>query len=357
MQTGAIALCLALAALEPASAQVPDTAASAATTSVAGVALPFQGTRASELLPAEQAASVASVSILQVRPDVYMLTAGGINFAVETGAQGTLVVNNGAGDCQAVVAAVRRVAQGPIRYLVNTSADADLNACNGELASIGSAFLGDMGGSSDAPVIASQNVLLRMSQQTGSNYAANALPSEVFTRPSLGFTLNGQGVQVISMPAAHSDGDTMVVLRRSDVVVSGDVFDITRFPVIDLAHGGSIQGEIDALNELADQLVIPPTPKWEGVYGTLIIPPRGHLCDQADVLIYVDMVTIVRDRIQALLKQGRSLSQVLASDPTRGYTSRYGSDSGAWTTRDFVEAVYKSLQAQSHGPRRSPADE
>ena len=144
-------------------------------------------------------------------------------------------------------------------------------------------------------------------------------------------------------PASHTDGDSIVFFRRSDVIVTGEIFDITRFPVIDVEHGGSIQGEIAALNRLID-LAIPsiPLPWKEG--GTQIIPAHGRICEQAELVEYRDMLTIIRDRVQDMIAQKRmTLEQIQAASPAQGYTRRYGTDSGPWTTRDFVAAVYKSL--------------
>jgi glyoxylase-like metal-dependent hydrolase (beta-lactamase superfamily II) len=134
----------------------------------------------------------------------------------------------------------------------------------------------------------------------------------------------------------------MVFFRRSDVVVAGDVLDTTRFPVIDVARGGSIQGEIAALNHLIE-LAIPSVPIVSREAGTLVIPGHGRVCSQLDVVEYRDMLSIIQDRVRDLIKQGRTLEQIKAAAPTKGYTRRYGSDSGSWTTNNFVEAVYKSL--------------
>jgi cyclase len=154
--------------------------------------------------------------------------------------------------------------------------------------------------------------------------------------------LNGEGIEVLHQPAAHTDGDVMVFFRRSDVVVAGDVLDTTRFPMIDVAKGGTIQGEIAALNRLVD-LAIPSVPIVSREEGTLVIPGHGRVCDQLDVVEYRDMVTIIRDRIRDLVKVGSTLEQIKAASPTRGYTRRYGSDTGPWTTNNFVEAIYQTL--------------
>jgi glyoxylase-like metal-dependent hydrolase (beta-lactamase superfamily II) len=154
--------------------------------------------------------------------------------------------------------------------------------------------------------------------------------------------LNDEGIEVLHQPAAHSDGDSVVFFRRSDVIVAGDIVDTTRFPVIDVARGGSIQGEIDALNRLVD-LAIPSIPLVSREAGTYVVPGHGRICDQLDIVEYRDMVTIIRDRIQDLIKEGKSLEQVKAEAPTQGYTRRYGRESGPWTTDMFVDAIYTSL--------------
>jgi glyoxylase-like metal-dependent hydrolase (beta-lactamase superfamily II) len=156
--------------------------------------------------------------------------------------------------------------------------------------------------------------------------------------------MNGEAVITMHQPAAHSDGDSFVLFRRSDVIAAGDILDTTRFPVIDVAHGGTIQGEIDALNRLID-MTIPPVPWVWREGGTYVIPGHGRICEQSDVVEYRDMVTILRDIIQDMIKRGMTLEQVKAADPTKPYY-QYGSKTGPWTTDMFVEAVYKSLTAK-----------
>ena len=135
------------------------------------------------------------------------------------------------------------------------------------------------------------------------------------------------------MPAAHTDGDSLVYFRHNDVIATGDVFMTTAFPVIDLERGGSINGVVDALNKILD--IAFPEFRLEG--GTLIVPGHGRVSDSADVAYYRDMVTIVRDRVQDMIKKGMTIEQVKAARPTRDYDPRYGSPDA------FVEAAYKSL--------------
>ena len=154
--------------------------------------------------------------------------------------------------------------------------------------------------------------------------------------------MNGEGIEVLHQPAAHTDSDAFVFFRRSDVVMAGDVLDTRQFPVIDVERGGSIQGEIAALNRLSE-LAIPSGPIVSREAGTIVIPGHGRLCDQYDVIEYRDMVTIVRDRVRDLIAAGRSLEQVKAAARPTATSGRYGNEGGAWTADRFVEAVYRSL--------------
>jgi len=145
------------------------------------------------------------------------------------------------------------------------------------------------------------------------------------------------------LPGAHTDGDSLVHFRRSDVLVTGDVFTPGQFPRIDLARGGSVQGELDALNRILDLAV--PGPFQEG--GTMVIPGRGRICDEADVVEYRDMVKIVADRVQDLVKKRQSLAQVLAARPAQDYETEYGGTRGGPTATEFVTAVYQGLAPAS----------
>ena len=157
--------------------------------------------------------------------------------------------------------------------------------------------------------------------------------------------MSNEGIEILYQPAAHSDADSVVLFRGSDVVVAGDIMDTTRFPVIDLANGGSIQGEIDALNKLIE-LAIAPIPFIYKDVGTYVIPGHGRLLEQMDVVDYRDMVVVVRDVVADLIKQGKTLDQIKAASPAKPYETEYGTKTGPWTTDMFVEAVYKSLTAK-----------
>lgn len=293
-----------------------------------------------------------NLEVLQVRPNFYMIAGAGGNIGVQVGDDGVVVVDSGvSAQGDAILAAIKRITPSPIRYVINTNGDADHVGGNDKLSQAGQTlFTGRTIGlptefaGTAASILATENVLTRMSGATPA-YPSEALPTETFFYPRKYMFLNDEGIEVLHQPAAHSDGDAIVFFRRSDVVVAGDVLDTTRFPVIDVAKGGSIDGEIAALNRLVD-IAIPSVPIVSREIGTLIIPGHGHICDQLDVVEYRDMVTIVRDRVRDLIKAGRTLEDVKAADPARGYKARYGSTSGPWTTDQFVEAIYRSLASK-----------
>jgi glyoxylase-like metal-dependent hydrolase (beta-lactamase superfamily II) len=174
------------------------------------------------------------------------------------------------------------------------------------------------------------------------NTSFDALTTDIYITGEKALYFNGEGIQILHQPAAHTDGDSFVFFRKSDVVSAGDIFVPTSYPIIDLQRGGNIQGIIAGLNRLIEMTI--PAEKQEG--GTYVIPGHGRLCDQADVVEYRDMATIIRDRVQDMIKKGMTLDQVKAAKPTRDYDPEYGATTGFWTTDMFVEAVYKSLSVK-----------
>jgi len=294
------------------------------------------------------------IEVLPVRGNIYMVAAGGRNIALSVGPDGVLMVDTAlAAQADAIVAAIRKLTSKPIRYIINTSGDGEYTGGNTALAAMGQRIGGAGAGASGfsdvvredqrAEIFAHENVLNRMSAPTGqaSPRPTSAWPTTTFITDTKELFFNDEAVQIIHEKAAHSDGDSLVFFRRSDVISTGDLFITTGYPMIDLQRGGSIQGFLDALNRILE-ITIPAT-QQEG--GTLVIPGHGRLCDEADVVEYRDMVTIIRDRILDGIHRGLTLEQVKAARPTRDYDGRYGSTTGAWTTDMFVEAVYRSLSA------------
>jgi glyoxylase-like metal-dependent hydrolase (beta-lactamase superfamily II) len=191
-----------------------------------------------------------------------------------------------------------------------------------------------------AAILAAEGVVRHMSSDPARSPAG--LPTESFHYAKKFLYLNGEAIEVLHQPAAHTDSDAFVFFRRSDVVAAGDVLDARRFPVIDIARGGSIDGEIAALTRLSE-IAVASVPIVSREAGTVVIPGHGRLYDQFDVIEYRDMLTIIRDRVRELADAGRSLEQVKAARPAKGYEGRYGNEGGDWTTEKFVEAVYRSL--------------
>jgi hypothetical protein len=192
-----------------------------------------------------------------------------------------------------------------------------------------------------APLLAHENVLTRMSATTTGKQTlapAGAWPTDTFFGAEKPLFFNGESVQVLYQPAANTDGDSIVYFRRSDVIDAGALFNTDSYPVIDIDKGGTIEGVIQGLTHIVRLSIV--AHEEEG--GTLVIPGHGHLCDQAEVVEYRDMVTVVRDRIQAMIKKGMTLDQVKAARPTLDYDPLYNTND-FWTADMFVTAAYKSL--------------
>ena len=299
------------------------------------------------LIPATPDFDKAVIQTLPVQGSVSMLVGPGGNVTVQTGADGVLLVDTQFGPAAPkVFDAVRKLSDLPIHTIINTHFHADHTGATGALVKMRGA------GPQAVRVMAHDNVLVRMQQSAAAGAESSAalrlnqaivvpVTSPYFT-PSRDFFLNGEAVILHHVPAAHTDGDTIVHFRKSDVVVAGDVFTPDLYPVIDLQSGGSVNGVIAALNRILDIAV--PARYQEG--GTYVVPGHGRLCDEADVVEYRDMVTIIRDRVQDLVSRKMTLPQVKAARPTRDYDTEYGADSGYWTTDMFVEAVYRSLSTK-----------
>ena len=309
---------------------------------VNAVALP--GSSASRDTPTSS--TDGRIQALHVQGNVYMLVGAGGNVVVQAGQEGVLVIDTGQGPRgDDLLAAIRQISDKPIRIVINTHVHGDHSGANETIAAAGRALGGNAPGNSGLPlesarVLAHENVLKRMSAPSGepSPRSFGAWPTETFFGEDKEIFFNDEAIQLIHQPG-HTDGDVLVFLRRSDVVASGDLFTTSTYPVIDAQNGGSVHGVIDALNRLLDITI--PKDKEEG--GTYVVPGHGRLADEADVVEYRDMLTIVRDRVRDLAGQGKTLAEVKAARPTRDYDGRYGAVTGPWTTELFIEAVYRDV--------------
>jgi cyclase len=355
-----------------------------ATTSIAGAQQAANRTAPAAAKPE------AEIHVLPIQGNVYMIVGAGANITASIGRDGILLVDAGTAEMSGkVLSTVLQLATAitatpmpnhcvglhcpetpygwsspslnaiisspappkPIRYIINTNLDSDHTGGNERLAQLpaDSKIVGvtfpPVGIVPSAIVYAHENVLRRMSEpapgKKDSSFPVGSWPTDTYhgTNYKLSEFFNGEGVQIFSVPAAHTDGDSMVYFRYSDVLATGDVFSTTTYPVIDISKGGSIQGVLDGLNHILDIAI----PEFRSQGGTMIVPGHGRLCDTGDVANYRNMVAIIRDRIQDQIKKGKTLDQVKAAKLTLDYDGLYGATTGPWTTSMFVEAVYKSL--------------
>ena len=307
------------------------------------------------------------VEWLHAAGNVYMIGGAGANIAVSAGGDGIFLVDSGAAEASPKVldaiqriAEISRTAERPdsaspfgdtwqathafrnpiIRMIINTDDDLDHVGGNANVrkSPLFRGF-GVEGGGSALPIVAHDQVQQRMTERKDPELAipTSTFSSDTFT---LHRFLNAQAIQIFHMPNAITDGDSVVLFRRSDVIAAGDIYNSETYPPIDLARGGSVGGEIEALNRLVSMCVT----EFMSQGGTLVIPGHGWLSDAGDVGLYRDMVIIIRDRIQDMIDKGMSLEQVSAAKPTLDYDPEYGRQPGA--TGRFVESIYRSLTAK-----------
>jgi cyclase len=281
--------------------------------------------------------TVDGIETYHVQGNVYMLIGAGANIAVQTGADGVLVVDTGsAATREGVLAAIRSLSHGPIRWIVNTSLDLDHTGGNETISQAGMTVNGN-----PAAIISHENTLARM---TEANRPITELPLNTFFEAGRDFYFNGEAIYLYHVPAAHTDGDLVVYFRGSDVLVTGDVFTTTEYPVIELDNGGGVDGFVTGVDTMLDIAV----PKYLQEGGTYVIPGHGRVSDEADLLEYRDMVVIVRDRIASLVAEGKTLQQVIATKPALDYDLRY--DNREWPSAKFIEAIYRDVKQRSGKP-------
>jgi glyoxylase-like metal-dependent hydrolase (beta-lactamase superfamily II) len=337
----------------------------------------------------------SAIKVLPVRGNIYVLMGAGANITLSVGLDGVLMVDSGSAEMSdQVITAIRAIQlwveaknaasappvlygaetrnsiiearradmpPKPIRYIVATSIASDHIGGNVKIAGVGQTFTGgnvagqlnDVG--QGAAIVGHENLQNRMANPPAGQpaFPTRALPTDTYPTDAMKLSnfFNGEGIILMHQPSAFTDGDTIVYFRGSDVIAAGEVFRTTTYPVIDMAKGGTINGVVEGLNHIIDLSV----PEFRSEGGTIIIPAYGRISDIADVAYYRDMVTILRDRIQDMLKKGMTLEQVKAARPAADYDGRYGATGGPWTTDMFIEAVYKTLPREPAARPAAPA--
>jgi glyoxylase-like metal-dependent hydrolase (beta-lactamase superfamily II) len=294
------------------------------------------------------------IHVLPIRDHVFLLVGDGGNIVVQTGDEGAFVVDSGEGTLSdKVIESIRKLSEKPIQFLANTSMHAAHVGGNVKLGAAGSdpslpgsffdlqspgratGLLADP--AHHATLMAHNNVAIRLQAEKASG---DAIPADTYLEERRRKFHNGELIELFYEPNAVTDGDSIVHFRRADVIAAGDIFTTTQYPFIDLKNGGSVQGEIQALNDILNRTGY----EHDENGGTYVVPGHGYLSDEHEVVEYRDMVVIVRDRVRAMINTGASLEQVVAARVTADYDTRYGASAGAWTTRQFIEAVYNSLK-------------
>ena len=284
------------------------------------------------VVPAPSQPNAQDIETFHVKGNVYMLAGAASNIAVQVGNDGVLVVDTGGRETRdQVLAAIRELSGGPIRWMINTHGHEDHTGGNETVSQAGLTLNGNPAG-----IIAHEEVPARMVQE---DRPITEWPLNTFFEDRRDFYFNGEAVFLYHHPRGHTDGDVVVYFRGSDVLVAGDLFMTTTYPVIDVDYGGGVDGFIEGLNNMLDIAV----PAWLQEGGTYAIPGHGRVGDEADIIEYRDTIVIVRDRIADMIGEGMTLEQVRAATPTLDYDPRYGRDDGPWTTDMFIEAVYRDL--------------
>jgi len=287
------------------------------------------------------------IHVEPVQHNIYMLVGAGGNTTVQVGSDGVLMVDTQfAPLAPKLMAEIRKLSPGPLRYIINTHMHPDHVG--------GNAAIAKLAGSDPAlplKIVAQENVLNRLTATAPGQapFPEAGLPIDEYGTATKNLHFNGEAVIIYHEPNAHTDGDSVVLFRGSDVISTGDIFTPDGYPFLDIDHGGSVQGEILALNHIL-QLAVPAKTQ-EG--GTYIVPGHGRICDDADVVEFRDMVVIVRDRVRNMIQKNMTLEQVKAAKPTRDYDTEYVTSNSFVTAERFVEAVYKSLSHSTEAGRSS----
>jgi cyclase len=305
--------------------------------------------------------------VLHVLGNVYMIAGGPSNVAVQVGGEGVLLVDAATEELnERLLEAIRALTDRPINYIINTTPEKDHFGGNGKIGAAGQnptvagrGLTGPINRPADAPlddtpggggqaalrpqgaiVFAHENMLNRMSAPTGTvppEPFALWPTSTFFTRQKT-ISFNDEPIEMLQQPAAHTDADLLVFFRKSDVVAAGDLIHTTQYPVFDTKRGGSIQGILDGLNAVIGLTV----PRFNQMAGTRVIPGHGRILNEADVVEYRDMMTIIFERVRDAAAAGKSLAQIKALKPTLEYDPLYSVP--GWTGEMLVDAIYNDVR-------------
>ena len=300
----------------------------------AGGGRPQAAAQRSQRAPQAPAAAPAGASSLHVAGQVWLVSAGGQNVAVQVGPEGVLVVNPGPAEvADAVLAEIHKIApEQRVRMIVATG---DALAHVGGVAALA---VGPTPRAQRAAVITHENAALRIA---GAGLSDQHAPTDTFFRGTRELYFNDEPIELIHVPNATSDGDVLVFFRKSDVIVAGSVIEDLTYPVIRLEDGGTINGTLAALNRMLGLTIA----SFRAQGGTMVVTNRGRIYDEGDVAEYRDMLTIVRDRVKDAIAKGQTVQQVEAARLARDYDGRYGAASGAAASGEFIQTVYRSLAA------------
>lgn len=303
-----------------------------------------------------------NLEVLPVLGNVYLIAGSKSNVVAQVGEEGVLLVDSATADISdQIVKAVGVLSNRSINYLVTTSFDPDHFGGNEKLSNAGTnptvagqgltgpgtAAPAAAGGGGGAPqrqqgaiIFAHENTLNRMSAPTGESSAVpfGFWPSNTFFTPKKTMTFNNEAVELLHPAAAHTDGDVMVFFRVSDVIAAGDIINTLTYPSFDPKRGGSIKGVLSALNDIIDIAV----PRFNQQGGTRIVPGHGRILNEADVVEYRDMVTIIHDRVKLAVDKGMTLAQLKAQKPTLDYDGLYSTP--ALTGEMYIDAIYAELK-------------
>jgi glyoxylase-like metal-dependent hydrolase (beta-lactamase superfamily II) len=292
------------------------------------VALSLAAVPAAGLAQGQQDFSKVEIKTTKIAQNLYTLEGQGGTIGVLAGPDGVLMVDTQfAPLSDKIAAAIRQISDGRIRFVINTHLHGDHTGGNENFAKMG------------ATILSRDQLRRRLAQPApaasgapGAAAPAGALPLLTYDAP-LTIHMNGESVQVIPVPAAHTDGDTMVKFATADVLMTGDFYRSVGYPNIDRTNGGSLKGMIDGLNAV----IAAAGP------STRIIPGHGPIVDRNAVAAHRDLLTGARDKIAPLVQKGLTVEQVTAAKPLAEYD---GKVTGAGTTGDrLVGQLYAEIKA------------